>query len=184
MVASSATGRALEPKSGDPSCRSACVRARRAASNACGKSPMVRTSNHRIGGERQHYPSGLRGCAAHRALPSTILRRRSNYWPRRATPTGSTPGSCIRSPLLLPAPLTLTSDVVDAARDGSRPERREPDDAAVEPGVVLAAPARRRRLLQTSAVATIARDSALVRHQSQPRRLCAVACRVVFIAEC
>src|SRR5713101_3353450 len=28
------------------------------------------------------------------------------------------------------------------------------------------------------------RDSALVRHQSQPRRLCAVACRVVFIAEC
>lgn len=29
-----------------------------------------------------------------------------------------------------------------------------------------------------------ARDSALVRHQSQPRRLCAVACRVVFIAEC
>ena len=41
-----------------------------------------------------------------------------------------------------------------------------------------------RRLLQTSAVATTARDSALVRHQSQPRRLCAVACRVVFIAEC
>ncbi len=70
----------------------------------------------------------------------------------------------------------------DRAR--GRSWRREPDAAAVEQGVVLAAPARRRRLLQTSAVATIARDAALVRHQSQPRRLCAVACRVVFIAEC